>query len=118
MLDWQPHRAETEDFEPHRARVEGNGLLQMVHLAAPSLTQQFEYASTRQIPVLVLLASTFGATGAVKVSYTMPALLCNASYRGAMGVMRTAVQRFCYCRGNTGQTMPWAIMRSTLVCDT
>ena len=42
--------------------------MQVLHLAAPSLTQQFDYAIQRSIPILVTIASnTFQATDTVKV---------------------------------------------------
>ena len=52
----------------------------MLHLAAPSLTQQFEYASARAIPILVtLLASSFSASGTVKVQNLICSLLANTA---------------------------------------
>ena len=52
-----------------------HSLLQVLHIAAPSLTQQFDYASQRSIPILVTIVSnTFQASDTVKVPY-QPMLL-------------------------------------------
>ena len=41
----------------------------MVHAAAPSVTEQYEYANMRRIPILVTLhGATFTATDTVRVS--------------------------------------------------
>lgn len=42
--------------------------VQMVHMAAPSATEQYDYANARHIPVLVTLhGASFSASDTVKV---------------------------------------------------